>query len=237
MGVWRRTSTEMAGAWRSLRYDMGRRPFEPPADGPDVTSTGMNTFGGGTSGDLGPEWCGPDPAEMPVAGRMPKPRRRERSPWRTMAVSGLGLLTVAGAAGAYLFAVNGLVPMRDAGPAAAGTVPPATTTAESGLGGSPRTTRTEPRPAKTATTVKTEAAPQPRTPSPMRTSKQIKTIKTTSPICCRKPPVPTPTAPASSPSPTPTASASPSASVSDPDSDNTSEFLGPRRSWHHRRPH
>ena len=71
MSLWRRTSTEMAGAWRSLRYDMGRRPSEPPAGGPDVTSTGMCTFGG-QAWDFGSESI-----ELPVAGRAPAPRDRK----------------------------------------------------------------------------------------------------------------------------------------------------------------
>ena len=99
----------MAGAWRSLRYDMGRRPSEPPAGGPDVTSTGMNTFGG-------TQW---DFARSRPRCRSPAGRpRRAGGP---LLVSAFGLLTVLGAAGAYLVVVNGLVPLRGQTPAAAGT--------------------------------------------------------------------------------------------------------------------
>jgi hypothetical protein len=232
----------MAGAWRSLRYDMGRRPFEPPAGGPDVTSTGMSTFAG-TLRDHEPRYDGPV-TEMPIAGRLPAPRRR--SPRHAVAFSAFGLLTVVGAAGVYLVVVNGLVPIRDEGPAAAATVPP---TAEAGLGRSPRTPRTAAVvPARTAPEVTTEppervaAAPRPlRTASPVRT-----TNKPAAPVvCCANPPVPTPTAPPSSPSPTPSAPASPSAGTSGSggsggpgnDPSDSPEPRNSQKPGHHRRHH
>jgi hypothetical protein len=225
MSVWRRTRSEVAGAWRSFRYDMGRRPPEPPADGPDVTSTGMNTF-----------WDFPEPTEMPVAGRMPPPRRSRR------AVAAFGLLTVAGAASAYLVVVNGLVPMRDEGPAAAGTVPPAA----AGIGRSPKTPKKATKAAETTTPVirtsapgKRAIPPEPAPPRPPEKASPLRTTKATSQICCTNPPVPTPTAPASSPSPTTSAPTepSPSASSSDTASDNPSESPEPRKSRKHRRHH
>jgi hypothetical protein len=242
MRVWRRTRTEAAGAWRSLRYDMGRRPSDPPAGGPDVTSTGMNTFGGTSWG------FGPEPTEMPVAGRMPAPRRR--SPRRAVAVSALGLLTVVGAAGAYLVVVNGLVPMRDEGPAAAATLPPAT--GEAGLGPSTKSPRalritsaTDPAPAivppRPAQKPALKPGPAPEAP---RKAIPFRTINPTTPECgCDHPPVPTPTAPASAPSATPSAPASPSTSASSSDADPTderSESPEPRKNQkhgHHRRHH
>jgi hypothetical protein len=242
MSVWRRTRTEAAGAWRSLRYDMGRRPSDPPAGGPDVTSTGMNTFGGA------PWEFGPEPTEMPVAGRMPAPRRR--SPRRAVAVSALGLLTVVGAAGAYLVVVNGLVPIRDEGPAAAATLPPAT--AEAGLGPStkaPRALRinsaTDPSPiVAPPRPAQTPAQKQGPAPEPPRKANPFRTINPTKPVCgCDHPPVPTPTAPASAPSATPSAPTSPSASASSSDADPTdepSESPEPRKNQkpgHHRRHH
>jgi hypothetical protein len=242
MSVWRRTRTEVAGAWRSMRYDMGRRPSEPPADGHDVTSTGMNTFGG-ASWALDPGYLGPEPTEMPIAGRMPAPRRR--SPRRAMAVSAFGVLTVAGAAGAYLVVVNGLVPLRDEGPAAAGTLPPAT--AETGIGRSPRAPRIpvdrtpgNPAPVMINTTP-ADRPPAVVVPRPPRKASPIRTRKPANQICCVNPPVPTPTAPASSPSPTPSATTSPSASASGSGnpSGNPSETPEPRKSQkpgHHRRP-
>jgi hypothetical protein len=236
MSVWRRTRTEVAGAWRSVRYDMGRRPFEPPADGPDVTSTGMNTFGGAA-------WDGPEPTEMPIAGRMPAPRRHPRSTGRAVVVSALGLLTVVGAAGAYLVVVNGLVPMRDEGAAAAGTLPPAaaTSTAEAQIGRSPQTPRTavaKRRPAPVINATPVEREPVVAVPRAPEKASPIRTKKPTNPICCVDPPVPTPTAPTSSPSPTPSATTSPSPSAAT--SDNPSESPEPRNSRkpdHHRRPH
>jgi hypothetical protein len=236
MSVWRRTRTEAAGAWRSLRYDMGRRPFEAPADGPDVTSTGMSTFGGLTSWEYGPE-----PTAMPVAGRMPAPRRR--SPKRAMMVSAFGTLTVLGAAVSYLVVVNGFVPMRDQGPAAAGTLPtppPAvvttTTTADAGIGRSPKAVPTTKAVASVKPPVTHDA--QPIAASPRKVLKPA--AKPTSPL--NLPPVPTPTAPAKAPTPTTPTTTSPSASpsTSDDPSTNPSESVEPRKSWqpgHHRRPH
>jgi hypothetical protein len=233
MSVWRRTRTEVAGAWRSVRYDMGRRPSEPPADGPDVTSTGMNTF-------TGAAWdCGPEPVDMPVAGRMPEPKRG--SARRSVAVSAFGVMTVVGAAGAYLVAVNGLVPLRDAGPAAAGTVPPATT-AESGIGRSPRTPGKpviDPArpPEPTVPTGRYTRKAQEPAPRPPQKVSPIRTTKPTNLICCANPPAPTPTAPTTSPSPTPSASPAPSTSASN--SGNPGESPEPRQSVQpgHRRRH
>ena len=80
MSVLRRVRAEVSGALRSVRYDMGRRPAEPPADGPDVTSTGMNTFGGLTAEE---------------SAGTPK----TRVPRRAVLVTALGVLTIVGAAG------------------------------------------------------------------------------------------------------------------------------------------
>jgi hypothetical protein len=233
----------MAGAWRSLRYDMGRRPSEPPAGGPDVTSTGMNTFG--------QQWdFGSEPIEMPVAGRPPAPRRPPRP---VALVSAFGLLTVLGAAGAYLVVVNGLVPLRDETPAAAGTFPPAApaATADSGIG--PSTLRPRPRltspapvvPGAVELPVASDDRPAPLPPAP-RHANPVRTVTPAHRECgCDKPPVPTPTAPASAPSPTPSApaSASGSPSVSPTSPDTSGSPTGspePSTGWkagHHRPTH
>lgn len=173
MSLWRRTRTEAAGVWRSLRYDLGRRPSEPPGDGPDVTSTGMNTFGG-----------------QPVE---PAPAPRGRA----LAVSAFGLLTVAGATGAYLAVANGLVPLLDESPAAAGTLPATSATANSGIGAGPaphkaRTTEKRAKPEQQPAAAFTRSGETTATAhhAPPRTTKPIK------PKCpCGTPPAPTPTAP------------------------------------------
>ncbi|RSM64996.1 hypothetical protein DMB66_18185, partial [Actinoplanes sp. ATCC 53533] len=100
MTLWRKARTEVAGAWRSMRYDLGRP--EPDADVPgpgtgagypDVTSTGLSTFGGaGLTGGLRTSYGGQ---------LVPRPRR-------LAAVSAFGVLAVAGAAGSYLAVVNGI---------------------------------------------------------------------------------------------------------------------------------
>ncbi len=248
MSLLRRTRTEMAGAWRSLRYDMGRTPVEPPADGPDMTSTGMNTFG------LGSLLEGADP--VPAA-------RPQRKPRRAVAVTAFGTLTVLGAAGAYLVVVNGLGSLLSETTAAAGTVPsrPAVTTAV-GLGpGSPAgrapatTAAGRPvtpvadaavgtGPAAPAHLVPTAVA----TPPPPEANAPIRTTKPANPECHCNPPVPTPTAPTSSPSaapsPTPSESGSagpgPSPSDSADPSGEPDHSASPSRSWDghgHRRRH
>jgi hypothetical protein len=93
MNLWRTTRTEVAGAWRSLRYDMSRREPGPEPEviaQPDVTSTGMSTFGG------------------PVDELRTGYQEFGRPPRRMVAVSVFALLTLAGAAGSYFAVVNGL---------------------------------------------------------------------------------------------------------------------------------
>jgi hypothetical protein len=230
MSLLRRTRTEVAGAWRSVRYDLGRRPVEPPAGGPDVTSTGMSTFGGAGL-DLGAEAAAGARHGAPATVR---PRRR------AVAVTALGVLTVLAATGAYLGVVNGLGSLLHERPAAADTFPPApgataTLTPNAGIGAGPPGTR----PVVGATAAADAAAAVPAAsavtappPAPGNTS-PVRTIKPTNPECaiwahggsapgsgagakggsgagmqgygaCPKPPVPTPTAPTAAPSPTAT---------------------------------
>ena len=113
MSLLRRVRAEWAGALRSVRYDMGRRPVEPPSGGPDMTSTGMNTFGG------------------LIGGGAATGTPRTRMPRRAALVTALGVLTVVGAAGAYLGVVDGLGSMLNDlpgggghGPVAAGATLP-----------------------------------------------------------------------------------------------------------------
>lgn len=92
LSILRAARREVAGAWRSLRYDIGHRPgtADSPADGyPDVTSGGLSTFGGPMA----------DGVELDPYDRPPR---------RLLAASALGALALAGAAGSYLAVVNGL---------------------------------------------------------------------------------------------------------------------------------
>ncbi|MCO8276099.1 hypothetical protein M1L60_36535 [Actinoplanes sp. TRM 88003] len=237
MSVLRRTRTEVAGAWRSLRYDLGREPVRPPAGGPDVTSTGMGTWG--LEGLVEP-----DPAP---------PARRPR---RAVAMTVFGTLTVVGAAGAYLVVVNGLGSLMTEQPAAADTLAPrVAVTTTVGMGPSSRaatagrTTVAVPRsPAGVAVPPPAPAAPQPpqaaAVPPPVQAKSPIRTTKPASPECHCEPPVPTPTAPTSPPSPTPSLSPSPSSSASagpsPSESADASASPSPSRSWdgkRHRRHH
>ena len=217
MTLWHRTRSEVAGAWRSLRYDLGRRetgqsgaPAGPRQTGfQDVTSTGLNTFGGaGLHTSYGTQYT--------------------RRPRRTVAVTAFGTLAVAGAAGSYFAVVNGLGGILDEQPAGAEPYPlaaaaPEGTPAEDsneGLGrGSapsprpvvantaPGTIRTVPRTlATTDTPAGRDVAPSPRRTRVDRTSPAVEPSS-----CCLAPPVPTPTAAPSTPytpSPTPSPSAS-----------------------------
>jgi hypothetical protein len=210
MSLLRRVRAEVSGAMRSVRYDMGRRPAEPPADGPDVTSTGMNTFGGQLLLDDRPQ---------------PATHRPPRRPRRAVAVTVFGVLTVVGATGAYLGVVNGLGSLLNETPAAADTFPPqpamtATDTPNAGIGGGPGRAA---RPAATATPGATPGAiPGPGAPAgavpvaPVDPAdpaavvpghanmSPIRTTKPTKPECaCDRPPAPTPTAPSTSTSTSP----------------------------------
>jgi hypothetical protein len=246
MSLLRKTRAEMAGAWRSIRYDLGRRPAEPPAGGPDVTSTGMSTFGGLTSYP-----------QAPVVA----PARRPR---RAVTAGAFGVLTVVGATAAYLGVVNGLGSLTSEKPAAADTFParPAAT-AKAQIGQGPAPGRAVAKPTKPAAALTpAEAAEAARTPAGAagaaaaagatqvrKTAKQEKSPacacggekaaekggeKGTSPA---NPPVPTPTAPTSAPSPTPSASDStkPSPSESATPGDSTEPSESPQA--RHRRRH
>ena len=93
MSLWRMACNELAGVWRSLRYDLRRRsdadarrtaPFD------DATSNEVSTFGG----------PGTDPYSVHD--------EYARPPRRLVAVSAFGLLALVGAAGSYFAVVNGL---------------------------------------------------------------------------------------------------------------------------------
>jgi hypothetical protein len=201
MSLLRKTRAEVAGAWRSLRYDLGRRPAEPPADGPDVTSTGMSTFGV-------PMVTFTEQSAVPV-----------RRPRRALAAGVFGMLTVAGAALAYLGVVNGLGSPALERPAAAETVPaqpPAPhATSDARVGPGPAPSRVV-RPVGTPGAVK--RVPSPTEITPGRATPKSATVKketkSTNPhcVCGENLPIPTPTAPAG-PTPAPS-SASPSADAS-----------------------
>jgi hypothetical protein len=214
MSLWRSTRNEVAGAWRSLRYDMGRRTPEEaapaPVRAPDVTSTGMSTFAGAAAEPHRPEHTG---------GQI-------RSARRVLAMSTFGVLAIVGAAGAYFAVVGGLGAVLQPGPApqpyplaaAAPTDGPATgADSVSGLGRGPA-----PAPARTAAATApavVPAAPPPpvRVPAgaPTRAPEIPPLPGTPGDDCdCLTPPVPTPTAP---PSPSATPSAEPSPSEPEPE--------------------
>jgi hypothetical protein len=200
MSLWRRTRTEVAGAWRSVRYDMGRRPPEP-AVGPDVTSTGMSTFAGAVDQATG-------------------------APRRLVIVSAFGVLAVAGAAGTYIAVAGGFGALLTEKPAAAqpypltAAAPPAGDTSNAGLGQGPATVSRPDAvaaaappavPVASAATAATPAAvPGPMLPRAPRVTAERAKPPAPRPCACPAPPVPTPTQPSPSPSASPTPSASPS---------------------------
>jgi hypothetical protein len=235
MSLLRKTRHEVAGAWRSLRYDFGRLPVEPPAGGPDVTSTGMNTFA------------------VPMVTAHTDSQVVARRPRRALTAGVFGVLTVAGAAAAYLGVVNGLGSLTQERPAAAETLPPrpaATSKAQVGQGPAP--TRLL-RPTTAGTTIAptgagitaagavgTGQAAQPGVVRQPKPPVAIRPAKPAAPDCdCANPPVPTPTAP-QAPTPTPSSAspstATPSPSESSAEPDNSGE---PRESprGRHRRHH
>jgi hypothetical protein len=228
MSLWRRTRTEVAGAWRSLRYDLDRRTDDgaaPATTGPDVTSTGMSTFGGSVA------------AQLPGGYDDEFPRR----PRRAVAVSAFAALAVAGAAGSYFAVVHGLGSLLAEKPAAAEAqpyplvaAPPAADHARMGRGSTPLPGR----PARTTAVAPRTAAAAPATPRLTATGRVTVPVRRPSTCDCLAPPVPTPTAP--SPSPSPSASPSPSHSADgsvspSPSASPTSSatFVGKRHAREH----
>ncbi|WP_285471804.1 hypothetical protein [Actinoplanes sp. NBRC 101535] len=213
MSLWQRVRGEIAGAWRSIGYDLGRRR-EPPVSavpGLDVTSTGMSTFPGSL---------------MDV----PAPRTTDaRPPRRMVAVATFGLLAVAGAGGAHVAATRLFATPAANTTVAAPAAPAITTTGPAdrggvaGMGPGPRRERaaatvaagraagSEPSPTGPATVASATVTPATRSPTARPEEKDCG---------CRIPPVPTPTSPhrATPASPSPTATASPTPSE-DPESD------------------
>ncbi|GID63260.1 hypothetical protein Acy02nite_11410 [Actinoplanes cyaneus] len=241
MSLWRRMRGELAGAWRSVRYDLRGRP-----DSADVTSTGLSTFPGSLM-----EW------------RTAPPETDARPPRRFVAVTALCLLALAGAIGSYLLVTRGLAAAGDQPLAAPAAEMPASAP-RTGAPGEPETGAPEepddaigpPSPTRTTppvpgTTHATGAA------VPVATGAGTSGIGTrrpparhrpaATPEChCVTPPVPTPTAPSpssgrtpgpagspsGSPAATPGGSAEPSASPSDPGAD-----AGHRRDRRHWKKH
>lgn len=218
MSLWRRTRDEMAGAWRSLRYDMGRRTDDDARDGgpvPDVTCTGMSTFGGTPAEPLRTAHDGP-----------------ARPPRRLVAVTAFGVLTVVGAAGSYFAVVNGLGSLLHEPPSAPGPYPLAAAAPEhrgdtdiDSVAGMGRGTASVPGVTRTMPVPPT----MPSAPAPVRIPVTIDGVpvrpaepeKTGDVDCdCLTPPVPTPTAP---PSPSPSPNPSPSASAGPTPPEDTPE--------------
>jgi hypothetical protein len=191
MNAWRRTRNEMAGAWRSVRYDLGARrdqADEEPVG--DVSTTGMDTFGGAL------------PTGHPIAPAS-RPHRR------MVAVGAFGALAVAGAAGSYFLLANGLGSLL-AGKAAGAEAPPPAVAAparagsNAGLGqGTSRSGGGRPATAPaTLLMVPGTVTVAPRPPAGSTAAGRTG----------RTPPVPTPTSPAPKPKSKPKKSPSPSPS-------------------------
>jgi hypothetical protein len=228
MTLWRRTRNEAAGAWRSLRYDLGRREpgrHAPPRRGArrgaayqDVTSTGLHTFGG--SGSL-----------RPYAQGGPDVHRTRR----LVAVTALGTLAVVGVAGGYFAVIGGVGPLTGAETAGVEPYPlvaegPRGSERERSNSGLGRGTAEAPDPAPTPAspnavviaptrdTVAVVPVPGVTTPTPRQTTVDSPPPSTEPTDCCMSPPVPTPYEPAPSESP----SASPSESPGPSDSPSPS---------------
>ncbi len=221
MSILRAASREVAGAWRSLRYDIVRRPgsADSPADGyPDVTSGGLSTFGG-----------------QPAEGSSAEYAQRSR-PRRLLAAAAFVALVVAGAGGSYLAVVNGLGAIA-AGQAAPPPDPlPLAGRPAAGAGAAPSGPASRPA-AKTVPPVPhATAGPAPAgevafPAAPPRADRPVRPVPPAPPVPtpCRCP-VPTPLPPASpAPSVSPSVSPSPSASGSpSPSAKPTESYRHPR---------
>jgi hypothetical protein len=224
MSLWRSIRGEMAGAWRSIRYDLGHRPGRDTGAVPDVTSTGMNTFGASLV-DL--------PGEPPEIDARP--------PRRFVAITAFCALAACGAAGSYLVATTAFAGrMTDAPPPAVAAPPPPAAETEAGTGGeagmggvpaAPRKPRTTTPPATVRPPSPTPAAIPATKVATSRNARPAAVPVSRSPECdCETPPVPTPTVPSSSVP----VSASPSAEVS-PSPAEPSASLTDSDGHHHRR--
>jgi len=233
MNPWRRTRNELAGAWRSVQYDLGRRSdAEDAYPVADVTSTGMCTFGGDLAiGSIG--------SGAPI-------NATQRPPRRMVAVGAFGVLAVAGAAGSYFAVVNGLGSLfaeEPAGaepyPLAAAAPPPAEAASTAGLGrGTARPAGPPPPPAilvlpTTAASTGTTAAPA-HAPARNNVAQPRRTATPAAPATpecdCVTPPIPTPTAPAPTPTPSPSTSPSDSAEPGDTEQGGPAESAAPSES-------
>lgn len=221
MSLWRLTRNEVAGAWRSLQYDLGRRadpggwqaipaPQLPPSGRPaldDVTR---------------PRWY-------------PGHHRFDRPPRRLIAVSVFGALALSGGAGSYVAVVEGLDSLfsESAGPDPYPLLADAAPSRSGAREITPRDHDTssphDPHRRTSTTATPTDATvvrvPGPVAPDrePVRLVPAARTVPPSQspqpePTCdCLNPPVPTPTSPPSaSPSPSPSPSPWPSPSSSDP---------------------
>jgi hypothetical protein len=219
MSLWRTTRNELAGAWRSLRYDLHRHSeadARRAAAFHDVTPHGLSIFGDPID-DVNPEFD-----------------EYDRSPRRRAAVIAFGTLAVVGAAGSYFAVVNGLGALLEE-PDRADTVPLAAEAGPLPLATGLPTRTARPGSGSTLAPVPKPPAQKRRIMAPSPTvqprggttvTKPPRVVVTPDPSCpCGPPPVPTPTAPtgretppgypSSSPSPSPSGSASsPTASPS-----------------------
>jgi hypothetical protein len=202
MSLWRTARGEVAGAWRSLQYDLRRRTEAEPRSGTELY----------------------DPEDL---WNDDHDDEYDRPPRRLVAVTAFGLLALVGAAGSYFAVVNGLgmlltddrvagtLPLAaDAGPAPVSTGRQAAT---SRLGyGTAIVPEAEPQPVprRTKRSPAPEASPEP-VSAPVTTP--ARTVAPTPTPCRCSPPVPTPTFPRGTPHsgyPSGSASASPSTSAS-----------------------
>ena len=266
MSLLPRIRAELAGAWRSAGYDLGRRPAGPSlTGGPDVTSTGMNTFPGSL-------------VDLPVS----RPETDARPPRRFVAVTAFCALAAMGAGGSYVAATTVfaeepagvtqaapgpdradgslIVPDEENGSDAMGRVPMSAgrprTTAPAGDVARDTARRATAGPAGrgVATAPPVAVKPPPSAPAGRRTVVvPSRASGPASPEChCLTPPVPTPTSlpggPAAPPSPSPSpaeSSASPSPDPSrtpretaspSPDAGRSSGAADRRDRRHHRHP-
>jgi hypothetical protein len=205
MSLWRTARGEVAGAWRSLRYDLQRR-----SDADQRSAAGTEPYGvddlWGDAPDFGDAY--------------------DRPPRRLLAVTVFGLLALVGAAGSYLAVVSGLgllltdEPAPNTYPLAAeaGPAPVATgrQTPTSRLGyGSSIAPAPAPQAAPRRTKATVSATPKPRPTTSTTVTTPLRTVAPTLSPCRCSPPAPTPTFPGSAgPSGSPSASVSASVSAS-----------------------
>lgn len=215
MGLWKTVRREVAGAWRSARYDVDRHVGHHRAVKLRHAETAEIVVRHIVWQDRPSPHRRHRPVEMPWAGRRVAPPVTPRAPRRrAVAVTGVALLVAGGTAGTYLAVAGSLVGMKADAQDPAG--PPQA---------APVAARTSPMPASTP-----QQRPEKR--NHRKAAAAPADIPPVAPPVAATAPTTTQSVEAT-PTPTPTESPTPSPSVSTSATDDESPQFTGRHRWRH----